>query len=101
MSQVLSHQQLSEIAAQFGTPVYVYHADRITEQYQKLTGAFSGMDTRFFYASKALTNLNILKHIKSIGCNVDCSSINEVKLALMAGFPADQVLYTSNGIHFN
>lgn len=101
MSQVLSQQQLIEIATQFGTPVYVYHAERITEQYQKLTHAFSGMDARFFYASKALTNLNILKHIKSIGCNVDCSSINEVHLALMAGFPPEQVLYTSNGIHFN
>lgn len=101
MPQVLSQQQLTEIATQFGTPVYVYHAERITEQYQQLTSAFSGMDARFFYASKALTNLNILKHVKSIGCSVDCSSINEVHLALMAGFTADQVLYTSNGIHFD
>lgn len=101
MPEVLSHEQLKAVADQFGTPVYVYHAERITEQYKKLTNAFAGMDTRFFYAGKALTNLNILKHIKSIGCNIDCSSFNEVQLALLAGFAPENVLYTSNGIDFS
>lgn len=97
----LSREQLSAAAAQFGTPLYVYDADNITAQYQKLTAAFAKTDTKFFYACKALTNINILKHIKNIGCNVDCSSINEVKLALHAGFEPGRVLYTSNGIHFS
>jgi len=101
MSQQLSKDQLMAIAAEFGTPLYVYNADTITAQYQKLTAAFAATDTKFFYACKALTNINILKHIKSIGCNVDCSSINEVKLALLAGFEPTNVLYTSNGIHFS
>ena len=96
----LSHQQLHSLAAAFGTPLYVYDAAHITAQYQKLTNAFAQTDTRFFYACKALTNIKILKHIKSIGCNVDCSSINEVRLALLAGFEAKNILYTSNGIHF-
>ncbi len=97
----LSPQQLTGIAAEFGTPLYVYHAEKITEQYNKLTSAFSNCDTKIFFACKALTNINILKHIKKIGCSVDCSSINEVKMALMAGFDAPDVLYTSNGIHFS
>lgn len=97
----LSHQQLNSIAAEFGTPLYVYDAEHITSQYKKLTEAFALTDTRFFYACKALTNINILKHINSIGCNVDCSSVNEVKLALLAGFEPKNVLYTSNGIHFS
>ncbi|MEO6404484.1 MAG: diaminopimelate decarboxylase [Ferruginibacter sp.] len=100
MQQTLSSEQLSGIAEEFGTPVYVYHAEKITEQYQKLKTAFGGNDVVFFYASKALTNINILKHILSIGANVDCSSINEARLALMAGFPPERVLYTSNGIAF-
>ncbi|HEX3025183.1 MAG TPA: diaminopimelate decarboxylase, partial [Chitinophagaceae bacterium] len=45
--------------------------------------------------------INILKHIKLIGANIDCSSINEVKLALHAGFTSNRVLYTSNGIAFD
>jgi diaminopimelate decarboxylase len=97
----LSSEQLLNISQQFGTPLYVYNAEQITAQYKKLTTAFAETDTKFFYACKALTNINILKHIKSIGCNVDCSAINEVKLALMAGFEPANILYTSNGIHFS
>ena len=61
MSLELSAQQLSAIAQEFGTPLYVYHAERIGEQYKRLLSAFDKSDARFFYASKALTNINILK----------------------------------------
>ena len=101
MPHSLSAQQLTAIANEFGTPVYVYHADKIKEQYEKLVNAFSGTDTRFFYASKALTNIHVLRYIQSLGCGIDCSSINEVKLALHAGAEKDKVLYTSNGIAFD
>ena len=101
MPQSLSPQQLIAIAGEFGTPLYVYHAEKIKEQYEKLVTAFSNMNTVFFYACKALTNINILKYIKSLGANIDCSSINEVKLALHAGFTAERILYTSNGIAFD
>src|SRR6201994_1830996 len=100
MSQ-LTPEQLTDLGRQFGTPLYVYHAEKIKEQYQKLTTAFQGSNTVFFYACKALTNINILKYIHSLGANVDCSSINEVRLALHAGFPKERVLYTSNGIGFD
>lgn len=101
MTQQLSNSQLIELAGRFGTPLYVYHAEKIKEQYQKLTQAFTQTNTVFFYACKALTNINILKYINSLGANVDCSSINEVKLALRAGFTPDKILYTSNGIAFS
>lgn len=100
MSRSLSSRQLLDAAHTFGTPLYVYHAEKIKEQYEKLTAAFAGTGTRFFYACKALTNINILTYIHSLGCGIDCSSINEVKLALHAGAGKDQVLYTSNGIAF-
>jgi len=100
MPEVLSHNQLTAIANEFGTPVYIYHAEKIAEQYQKLKDAFEQQDVLFFYASKALTNINVLRYVKSIGANVDCSSINEVKLALHAGFAPEKILYTSNGIAF-
>jgi diaminopimelate decarboxylase len=101
MSSFLSNEQLRNIATEFGTPVYVYNANRITEQFQQLKQAFNSDKVSFFYACKALTNLSILKHIKSIGCKVDCSSINEAKLAVHAGFPSSDILYTSNGIAFD
>jgi diaminopimelate decarboxylase len=101
MSQDLSPDQLTVLAQEFGTPLYVYHAEKIKEQYQKLSTAFRDSNTLFFYACKALTNINILKYIRDIGANVDCSSINEVRLALHAGFPKERILYTSNGIGFD
>lgn len=97
----LSFEQLKGIASTYGTPVYVYHAEKIKAQYERLTGAFSNINARFFYACKALTNINILRYIKSIGCNVDCSSVNEVELAVYAGFEPQNILYTSNNIHFS
>jgi diaminopimelate decarboxylase len=98
---MLSQTQLVELADRFGTPLYVYDADKISEQYQKLTSGFSSVDTKFFFACKALTNINILRYIHSLGCGIDCSSINELKLALHAGIPSDKILYTSNGIDFD
>jgi diaminopimelate decarboxylase len=101
MAAQLSSATLSAIAGEFGTPVYVYHAERIKEQYAQLQAAFKTSDTRFFYACKALTNLNVLRYVKSIGCNIDCSSINEVMLAVKAGFERKNILYTSNNIAFS
>lgn len=94
-------EQLLKAAQQFGTPLYVYDLNTITKQYDTLISVFNKPNTKFFYACKALTNINVLKHIKSLGANADCSSINEVKLALMAGFKPNEILYTSNGIHFS
>jgi diaminopimelate decarboxylase len=97
----LSHQQLLSAAASFQTPLYVYDAAGIKSQYQRLTAAFEKTNTRFFYAAKALTNINILRYINSLGCNIDCSSINEVHLAVKAGFVPNNILYTASNIAFS
>ncbi|HEV3325516.1 MAG TPA: diaminopimelate decarboxylase [Puia sp.] len=101
MSQTLPAEQLTRLAQQFGTPLYAYHAEKIKEQYEKLTTAFRHSNTLFFYACKALTNVSILRYVCQLGANIDCSSINEVRLALYAGFPKERILYTSNGIGFD
>ena len=98
---MLSANQLRAAAQQFGSPLYVYDADTMARQYAKLTSAFQHSNVVFYYACKALTNIHVLRVIKDLGSNVDCSSINEVKLALYAGFPPSRILYTSNGIAFD
>jgi diaminopimelate decarboxylase len=100
MSQSLSHTQLVELADRFGTPLYVYHAEKIKEQYETLEKAFSGCRTRFFYACKALSNINVLKYIQGLGMGLDCVSIYEVKLGLKAGFTKDKILFTPNCVDF-
>ena len=100
MTHSLLHDHLIQIANEFGTPVYVYHAEKIKEQYEKLNNAFKGCNARFFYACKALSNINILKYMRKLGAGADCVSINEVKLALMAGFAKEDILYTPNCVDF-
>ena len=97
----LSHETLHQIAIDFGTPVYVYDTAKITRQYNKLTSAFTTCNAKIFYACKALTNINILKHLLSMGACLDCVSINEVKLGLLAGFDKKNILFTPNCVDFN
>ena len=97
---MLQHQQLVELANEFGTPLYVYDKSSIAAQYKKLTDAFEGKNTRFFYACKALSNINILKTIKEIGAGLDTVSINEVLLGIKAGFEPNKILYTPNCVDF-
>ena len=101
MKNQLSNEQLMAAASEFGTPLYVYNTEKITEQYNKLSSAFSAHPTKLFYACKALTNINILKHLKSLGSNLDCVSINEVKLGLKAGFAPKEILFTPNCVAFD
>jgi len=91
----MNPKELLKIANEFGTPLYVYDAESIKTQYEKLTSSFS-KQTKFFYAAKALTNINILKYVKNLGASLDCVSINEVKLGLKAGFPKEKILFTPN-----
>ena len=101
MNASLSYTTLNAAAKKFDTPLYVYHAEKIEQQYQHLCAQFEPTQTKFFYACKALTNIHILKVIKDMGCNIDCSSINEVRLALYVGFLPNNILYTSNSVGFD
>lgn len=92
---------LIDLTREYGTPLYVYDADKIREQFDRLNNAFSGVKLKIKYATKALTNLSVLKLLKSYGSELDCVSIQEVKLGLKAGFEANQILYTPNCVSFD
>ena len=91
---------LKEIIALTDTPVYVYDAALIEEQVGRLRGAFSAVPLRIMYACKALTNINILKLMKKLGVGVDAVSVQEVELALRAGFPPEEILFTPNMVRY-
>ena len=98
MHPVLSPTTLLNIANEYGTPLYVYDVNCIEYQYKLLAHTFRRNDTRIFYACKALTNINILRIILKMGGGIDCVSINEVKLALKAGFEPSQIIFTPNSV---
>jgi diaminopimelate decarboxylase len=94
-------KELVSLAEQFGSPLYVYDAEKIHFQYKRLSAAFSKVERlRINYAVKALSNISILQLLKSYGSNLDTVSIQEVMLGLHAGFSADKIIYTPNGVSF-
>lgn len=88
------------IVEEFGSPVYVYDADKIVEQYNTLANAFKGVNLKLKYACKALTNINVLKLLRKQGAGLDTVSIQEVLLGLEAGFEPSEILYTPNCVSF-
>jgi diaminopimelate decarboxylase len=89
---------VEEICAKYGTPLYVYDTERIKNRYAALNNAFKGIDVRFNYACKALSNIHILRFIKDLGAGLDTVSIQEVWLGLKAGFAPENILFTPNGV---
>ncbi|AWI26132.1 diaminopimelate decarboxylase [Flavobacterium pallidum] len=94
-------KDLLSLSEQFGSPLYVYDAQKIESQYTRLTSAFSKVNSlRINYAVKALSNISILRLFKNIGAGLDTVSIQEVQLGLHAGFEAEKIIYTPNGVSF-
>ena len=92
-------KDLISITHTFGSPVYVYDANKISSQYERLTKAFAAVPSlRINYAMKALSNVSILKFMRKLGAGLDTVSIQEVKLGLHAGFAPEQIIFTPNGV---
>lgn len=92
---------LTDLAAQFGTPLYVYDADKIVSQINKMKVAFAGTDLKLKYACKALTNVAVLKLMRKHGVDIDVVSLEEAHLALKAGYLPNQIQYTPSGVAFS
>lgn len=85
-----------ELCETYGCPLYVYDYDTIERQYNRLTSAFDVKNLRINYACKALTNINVLKLMNSLGAGLDTVSIQEVRLGLLAGYKPQDIIYTPN-----
>ena len=76
---------LSDIAARFGTPTYVYSRAQIEAQYRAYADALSGMPHLVCYAVKANSNLGVLNLLARLGCGFDIVSSGELERVLAAG----------------
>ena len=95
----MNEKTLLQIAKDYGSPVYVYDAHKMEDQYNRLTAAFSKVNKlKINYAAKALTNISVLKFINKLGAGLDTVSIQEVRLGLHAGFVPEKIIYTPNGV---
>ena len=98
----MNHSILKSIAEKHKCPIYVYDGNKIKKQYERLTNAFSSIKKlRINYACKALSNISILSLMRSMGSGLDTVSIQEVQLGLKAGFKAENIIFTPNGVSMN
>ncbi|WP_299547241.1 diaminopimelate decarboxylase [uncultured Helicobacter sp.] len=88
---------LQNAAKQFGTPLYVYDLERVTENFNQLKQAFSGRKALICYALKANSNLSVIKKLASLESGADCVSLGEIKRAIIAGIPKYKIIYSGVG----
>lgn len=91
---------LVSLAGRYGTPLYVYDGGIIRRQVATLKEVFSGIDLRIKFACKANTNLAVLRLMRELGVGLDVVSLQEFRLAGMAGYTAAEVTYTPSGADF-
>ncbi|GAB7095072.1 diaminopimelate decarboxylase [Halolamina litorea] len=84
---------LRALAEEHGTPLYVFDPARVRENCRRLRGAFP--DAEVQYAAKAHTARRTLETVHDEGLAVECASAGEVRRALRAGVPGEDVTYTA------
>ena len=95
----MKNSKLVQAASEFGSPLYVYDANKIKYQYNRLVRSFKSVkNLQLNYAVKALSNISILKYLIDLGSGIDAVSIQEVHLALKGGINPEKIIYTPNGV---
>ena len=77
--------ELSAIAALHGTPVYVYSAATIADNYRRLAASLAGLDLRICYAMKANSTLAVIRHFANLGAAFDLVSGGELRRVQAGG----------------
>ena len=89
--------RLAVIAAEVGTPAYVYSAAAVREQYSRLREAVGAMDARLHYSVKANSSIALLGLLRELGAGLDIVSGGELFRALKAGFSGADVVFSGVG----
>jgi len=85
------------IAAEVGTPAYIYSSAAVREQYSRLRDAVGAMDARLHYSVKANSSIALLELLRELGAGLDIVSGGELFRALRAGFSGADVVFSGVG----
>jgi diaminopimelate decarboxylase len=88
---------VQKIAAEIGTPFYLYSHATLKRHFNAFSEAFAGMEKLICFSAKANTNLAILKLFASAGSGLDIVSGGELFRGLQAGFKSDHIVYSGVG----
>ena len=86
---------VTEIAAEFGTPVFVIDEDDFRSRCREIAAAFDGGDY-VRYAAKAFLCTEVARWVDEEGLALDVASGGELAVALHAGFPAERIALHGN-----
>ena len=85
---------IQDIAAQVGTPFYVYSTATLTRHFKLFDKALDGLDHLVCFAMKAASNQAILKTLANLGAGMDVVSGGEYLRARAAGVPGERIVYS-------
>ena len=88
---------LSSLAEQYGTPLFVYSAQAIEDQWNAYEAGFSGQEHLICFAVKANSNLAVLAQLAQLGAGFDIVSVGELERVLKAGGDAGKVVFSGVG----
>src|SRR6056297_3055171 len=88
---------LPQIAAEVGTPFYVYSCATLTRHFQLFEEALSGLDHLVCFAVKSNSNLAVLAHLAGLGAGMDVVSGGEYLRAKAAGVPGERIVFSGVG----
>jgi diaminopimelate decarboxylase len=92
---------LESLAEKYGTPLYCYSAAQITQNFNAYRDAFlkvaAAEDFTICYATKANSNLAVLRLLGGLGAGADIVSGGEMARALAAGIPASKIVFSGVG----
>lgn len=88
---------LARIAAEIGTPVYVYSTATFTRHYRVFADSFADTQALIAYSVKANSNIAVLATLAQQGAGADVVSGGELKRALIAGIPAEKIVFSGVG----
>lgn len=88
---------LAAIAEEFGTPAYVYSANGIRENYQRLADSFSGIDVLVAYSVKSNSNLSVLATLNALDAGFDIVSGGELARVRHVGVPGERIIFAGVG----
>ncbi len=88
---------VSEIADAVGTPTFVYSAEAIRANYQRIERAFAPLGAHLHYAVKASSNLHLLRLLHEQGAGMDVVSGGEMERAWLAGTPMRDIVFAGVG----
>jgi diaminopimelate decarboxylase len=86
-----------EIAAKYGTPVYIYSASTLVRHFKAYDEAFDGKHHIICFALKANSNSAVIRLFAKHGAGADVVSGGELFRALKAGIPAKKIVYAGVG----